>query len=106
MERDKDVVAQAQAIEVLEALPQLSFSVVNALNSFLSDSKVISTLLHHFCIYFVCPYLCALNCLSIFVFQAFWRVRIQAAYALAATTSEVYSMLLPFREPFYLWNIR
>lgn len=58
MERDKDVVAQAQAIEVLEALPQLSFSVVNALNNFLSDSK------------------------------AFWRVRIQAAYALATTTSE------------------
>ncbi|KAH6806140.1 TBP-associated factor 2 [Perilla frutescens var. frutescens] len=58
LERDKDVVAQAQAIEVLEALPQLSFSIVNALNNFLSDSK------------------------------AFWRVRIQAAYALAATTSE------------------
>ncbi|XP_057777972.1 transcription initiation factor TFIID subunit 2-like [Salvia miltiorrhiza] len=58
LERDKDVVAQAQAIEVLEALPQLSFSVVNALNNFLIDSK------------------------------AFWRVRIQAAYALAATTSE------------------
>ncbi|XP_047977107.1 transcription initiation factor TFIID subunit 2 [Salvia hispanica] len=58
LERDKDVVAQAQAIEVLEALPQLSFSVVNALYNFLCDSK------------------------------AFWRVRIQAAFALAATTSE------------------
>lgn len=40
LERDKDVVAQAQAIEVLEALPQLSFSVVNALYNFLCDSKV------------------------------------------------------------------
>ncbi|KAL0309497.1 UNVERIFIED_CONTAM: Transcription initiation factor TFIID subunit [Sesamum radiatum] len=58
LERDKDVVAQAQAIAVLEALPQLSFSVVNALNNFLSDSK------------------------------AFWRVRIQAAYALATTACE------------------
>ncbi|CAA0837832.1 Transcription initiation factor TFIID subunit 2 [Striga hermonthica] len=58
LERDKDVVAQAQAITVLEALPQHSFSVVNALINFLSDSK------------------------------AFWRVRIQAAYALATTTSE------------------
>ncbi|GER29049.1 transcription initiation factor TFIID subunit 2 [Striga asiatica] len=58
LERDKDVVAQAQAIAVLEALPQHSFSVVNALINFLSDSK------------------------------AFWRVRIQAAYALATTTSE------------------
>ncbi|XP_011094291.1 transcription initiation factor TFIID subunit 2 isoform X1 [Sesamum indicum] len=58
LEKDKDVVAQAQAIAVLEALPQLSFSVVNALNNFLSDSK------------------------------AFWRVRIQAAYALATTACE------------------
>ncbi|KAK6139962.1 hypothetical protein DH2020_026338 [Rehmannia glutinosa] len=58
LEKDKDVVAQAQAISVLEALPQLSFSVVNALNNFLSDSK------------------------------AFWRVRIQAAFALATTTCE------------------
>ncbi|XP_051150213.1 transcription initiation factor TFIID subunit 2 [Andrographis paniculata] len=58
LEKDKDVVAQAQAIAVLEALPQLSFSVVNALNNILSDSKV------------------------------FWRVRIEAAYALAATTCE------------------
>ena len=41
LERDKDVVAQAQAIATLEALPQLSFSVVNALNNFLSDSKVL-----------------------------------------------------------------
>lgn len=58
LERDKDVVAQAQAIATLEALPQLSFSVVNALNNFLSDSK------------------------------AFWRVRIEAAFALANTASE------------------
>lgn len=40
LEKDEDVVAQAQAIAALEALPQLSFSVVNALNNFLSDSKV------------------------------------------------------------------
>ncbi|XP_055827992.1 transcription initiation factor TFIID subunit 2 isoform X2 [Solanum dulcamara] len=58
LEKDRDVVAQAQAIATLEALPQLSFSVVNALNNFLSDSK------------------------------AFWRNRIEAAFALAGTASE------------------
>ncbi|XP_073310430.1 transcription initiation factor TFIID subunit 2 isoform X3 [Primulina huaijiensis] len=58
LEKDKDVTAQAQAIAVLETLPQLPFSVVNALSNFLSDSK------------------------------GFWRVRIQAAYALANTSSE------------------
>ncbi|CAM8974118.1 unnamed protein product [Rhodiola kirilowii] len=58
LEKDKDVVAQAQAITTLEALPQLSFSVVNALSSFLCDSK------------------------------AYWRVRIDAAFALAVTASE------------------
>ncbi|XP_059641046.1 transcription initiation factor TFIID subunit 2 isoform X5 [Cornus florida] len=58
LEKDKDVVAQAQAIATLETFPQLSFSVVNALNNFLSDSK------------------------------AFWRVRIEAAFALANTASE------------------
>ncbi|KAK9278347.1 hypothetical protein L1049_027912 [Liquidambar formosana] len=61
LEKDKDVVAQAQAIATLEALPQLSFSVVNSLNNFLSDSK------------------------------AFWRVRIEAAFALANTASEILS---------------
>ena len=40
LEKDKDVVAQAQAIASLEALPQMSFAVVNALNNFLTDSKV------------------------------------------------------------------
>ncbi|KAJ4974000.1 hypothetical protein NE237_007174 [Protea cynaroides] len=58
LEKDKDVVAQSQAIATLEALPQFSFSVVNALNNFLSDSK------------------------------AFWRVRIEAAFALAHSASE------------------
>lgn len=58
LEKDKDVAAQAQAIATLEALPQFSFSVVNALYNFLSDSK------------------------------AFWRVRIDAAFALAHTASE------------------
>ncbi|WCJ22004.1 Transcription initiation factor TFIID subunit 2 [Euphorbia peplus] len=58
LEKDEDVVAQAQAIAALEALPQLPFSVINALNNFLSDSK------------------------------AFWRVRIEAAFALATTASE------------------
>ncbi|CAK9147809.1 unnamed protein product [Ilex paraguariensis] len=58
LEKDRDVVAQSHAIQILEALPQLSFSVVNALNNFLSDSK------------------------------AFWRVRIEAAFALANTASE------------------
>ncbi|RWW34720.1 hypothetical protein GW17_00000512 [Ensete ventricosum] len=42
LEKDKDVVAQSQAISMLEMLPQLSFAVVNALNSFLNDSKVIA----------------------------------------------------------------
>ncbi|MQL82527.1 hypothetical protein Taro_014999 [Colocasia esculenta] len=58
MEKDKDVVAQSQAIGILEALPQHPFSVVNALNGLLNDSK------------------------------AFWRVRIEAAVALARTASE------------------
>lgn len=43
LEKDKDVVAQAQAISTLESLPQLPFSVVNALNNFLIDSKVLVT---------------------------------------------------------------
>lgn len=43
LEKDKDVVAQAQAIATLESLPQLSFSVVNSLNNFLIDSKVLAT---------------------------------------------------------------
>lgn len=58
LEKDKDVIAQAQAIAALEASPQLSFSVVNALNGFLTDSK------------------------------AFWRVRIEAAFALANLASK------------------
>ncbi|XXG51107.1 hypothetical protein AAC387_Pa02g4956 [Persea americana] len=58
LEKDKDVVAQSQAISTLEMLPNQSFSVVNALNNFLTDSK------------------------------AFWRVRIEAAFALAHTASE------------------
>ncbi|CAK7349783.1 unnamed protein product [Dovyalis caffra] len=58
LEKDEDVVAQAQAIAALKALPQLSFSVTNAMNNFLSDTK------------------------------AFWRVRIETAFALANTASE------------------
>ncbi|KAB2072838.1 hypothetical protein ES319_A07G044500v1 [Gossypium barbadense] len=58
LEKDEDVVAQAQAITALESLPELSFSVLKALNNFLNDSK------------------------------AFWRVRIEAALALASTSSE------------------
>ncbi|XP_066390227.1 transcription initiation factor TFIID subunit 2-like [Miscanthus floridulus] len=58
LEKDKDVISQSQAISVLEKLPQLSFAVINALNNFLNDTK------------------------------AFWRVRIEAAYALAVTSSE------------------
>nr|GLL17498.1 transcription initiation factor TFIID subunit 2 isoform X1 [Ipomoea trifida] len=58
LERDKDVIAQVQAIAILEALPHLSFSIVNALNNILKDSKV------------------------------FWKVRIEAAFALANTASE------------------
>ncbi|CAN6465987.1 unnamed protein product [Victoria cruziana] len=58
LEKDKDVVAQSQAIEKLQMLPQLSFAIVNALNNFLNDSK------------------------------GFWRVRVEAAFALAHTASE------------------
>lgn len=57
LEKDEDVVAQSQAIAALESLPELSFSVVKALNNFLMDSK------------------------------AFWRVRIEAALALASISS-------------------
>ncbi|KAL6846135.1 hypothetical protein ACP4OV_023583 [Aristida adscensionis] len=58
LEKDKDVISQSQAIAILEKLPQISFAVINALNNFLNDTK------------------------------AFWRVRVEAAYALAATASE------------------
>ncbi|KAJ0255750.1 Transcription initiation factor TFIID subunit 2 [Hirschfeldia incana] len=58
LEKDGDVVGQAQAIASLEALKQYSFSVVNALNNILTDSKV------------------------------FWRIRIGAAFALAKSASE------------------
>ncbi|KAI5667610.1 hypothetical protein M9H77_17463 [Catharanthus roseus] len=58
LEKDKDVIAQAQAIAILEALPQQSFSVANALNAFLTDT------------------------------MAFWRIQIEAAFALANTASE------------------
>ncbi|WVZ64918.1 hypothetical protein U9M48_014365 [Paspalum notatum var. saurae] len=58
LEKDKDVISQSQAISVLEKLPQLSVAVINALNNFLNDTK------------------------------AFWRVRIEAAFALAVTASE------------------
>lgn len=40
LEKDKDVVAQAEAITSLEGQPQLSFSVVNAFSNFLGDPKV------------------------------------------------------------------
>ena len=40
MEKDKDVVAQSQAIAMLQAVSQHPFSVINALNNLLNDSKV------------------------------------------------------------------
>ncbi|KAI5428354.1 hypothetical protein KIW84_033374 [Lathyrus oleraceus] len=52
LEKGRNVIAQAQAIAALKASPHLSFSVVNALNSFLTDSK------------------------------ALWRVRIETTFAL------------------------
>lgn len=58
LEKDKDVVAQLQAIAALSALPQMSFAAVNALNNCLTDSKI------------------------------FYRVRIEAAFALASTATE------------------
>lgn len=45
LEKDRDVIAQAQAIAMFEALPKLSFSVINALNNFLRDSKVVTFIL-------------------------------------------------------------
>ncbi|XP_076922819.1 transcription initiation factor TFIID subunit 2-like isoform X2 [Bidens hawaiensis] len=57
LEKDKDVVAQVQAITALELFPH-HMPIVNALNHLLCDS------------------------------QAFWRVRIEAAFALATTASE------------------
>ncbi|KAK1407423.1 hypothetical protein QVD17_39039 [Tagetes erecta] len=57
LEKDKDVVAQVQAITALELFPRL-LSIVNALNNLLCDS------------------------------QAFWRVRVEAAFVLASTASE------------------
>ncbi|GLJ49640.1 hypothetical protein SUGI_1053220 [Cryptomeria japonica] len=58
LERDKDIVAQLQAIDTLCTFPQFSFAIVNALNNCLMDSKV------------------------------FWRVRIESAFALAKTARE------------------
>lgn len=113
LEKDKDVVAQAQAIATLEMLPQLSFTVVNTLNGILSDSKVCS--MHVFvCVWLTfevkeeCVYvsLCLLGmkllliqlhvmrCSSHFpplfcILKAFWRIRIEVAFALANTASEV-----------------
>eukprot|EP00249_Psilotum_nudum_P022024 c28343_g3_i2 orf=253-2820(-) len=58
LEKDRDVVAQMQAITALAAFPQMSFPAINALNSCLNDLK------------------------------AFCRVRIEAAFALANTTAE------------------
>ncbi|KAI3723853.1 hypothetical protein L2E82_35614 [Cichorium intybus] len=58
LEKDKDVVAQAQPITALELFPRL-LSIVNALSNLLCDSL------------------------------AYWRVRIEAAFALATTACEV-----------------
>lgn len=44
LEKDKDVIAQAHAIAMLETSPQLSFSIVSALNNFLNDSKVVAAI--------------------------------------------------------------
>lgn len=102
LEKDKDVTAQAQAIAVLETLPQLPFSVVNALSNFLSDSKVfffkkLCARLKYFFLaqlwFATYAFLFLVTWIRNFTFiiQGFWRVRIQAAYALAYTSSEVYS---------------
>lgn len=56
LEKDKDVIAQAHAIAMLDASPKMS--IVTALNNFLNDSK------------------------------GFWRVRIEAAFALANAATE------------------
>ncbi|XP_048500364.1 transcription initiation factor TFIID subunit 2 isoform X1 [Beta vulgaris subsp. vulgaris] len=58
LEKDRDVVAQAQAIATLEELPYIPFPVINALSNFIADTK------------------------------AFWRVRIEAAFVVAKVASE------------------
>ena len=81
------MVAQSQAIAALESLPELSFSVVKALNNFLTDSKVLCSVKTYLVmsetkwnsIHF--NFSCCV--------KAFWRVRIEAAFALASTSSEV-----------------
>lgn len=86
LERDEDVVAQAQAIAALKTLPQLSFSVTNAMNNFLNDTKVLLSLMLDFDSCF------EWNVKSSMLFcsdKAFWRVRIETAFALANTASEV-----------------
>ncbi|XP_074278143.1 transcription initiation factor TFIID subunit 2 isoform X1 [Silene latifolia] len=58
LEKDRDVVAQAEAIITLEEFPNIPFPIINSLSNFVADSK------------------------------AFWRVRIEAAFALAKIASE------------------
>ncbi|KAM6569313.1 hypothetical protein CsatB_017298 [Cannabis sativa] len=77
LEKDRDVIAQAQAIAMLETSPQLSFNIVTALNNFLTDSKVLPLAEFHFFFFYFFIFL-----------KAFWRVRIEAAFALANTASE------------------
>ncbi|KAL2935493.1 Transcription initiation factor TFIID subunit 2, partial [Bienertia sinuspersici] len=72
LEKDRDVVAQAQAIATLEELPNIPFPVMNALTNFIADSKVSTNL----------------AVLMIFSNLAFWRVRIEAAFVLAKVASE------------------
>jgi hypothetical protein len=44
LEKDRDVVAQAQAIATLSELPSVPFPVINALTNFIADSKVSANL--------------------------------------------------------------
>ncbi|KVH88636.1 hypothetical protein Ccrd_026234, partial [Cynara cardunculus var. scolymus] len=89
LEKDKDVVAQAQAITALELFPRL-LSIVNALSNLLCDSQCMmwrlctcNTWLHMaFINYTKC------NFDLFYLLKAFWRVRIEAAFALASTASE------------------
>lgn len=47
LEKDRDVVAQAQAIATLEELPYIPFPVINALSNFIADTKVNTYLTAH-----------------------------------------------------------
>ncbi|XP_038724688.1 transcription initiation factor TFIID subunit 2-like isoform X2 [Tripterygium wilfordii] len=51
--KDQDVVAQTQAIAALEVQSQISFSIVNALNNILCDSKALWRVRSRHCLHWL-----------------------------------------------------